>query len=239
MTRNLDTSIRLRAFAKINLGLKIVGRRPDHYHELRTVLQTVSLHDRLEVNRKRHSRSIEVLCDAAGLLEGADNLVYRTCELWRRWRGLRIGLEVRIEKAIPAGSGLGGASTDAFAALLGLERITGDRMPEAARLHLASQLGSDVPFFHWGGRAFAVGRGEEVYPLSDLPSRYCLIVYPDRSISTADAFPTSWVNVGRKKRGRIVCVLLPGVPISPWKNGVRWRMILSPSSVPKVGRYDG
>ncbi len=188
MTGNLDTSIRMRAFAKINLGLKIIGRRPDHYHELRTVLQTVSLHDRLEVNRKRQSRSIEVLCDAPGLPEGADNLVYRACELWRRWRGLRTGLAVRIEKAIPAGSGLGGASTDAFATILGLERITGDRMPEAARLHLASQLGSDVPFFHWGGRAFAVGRGDEVHPLSDLPSRYCLIVYPSASISTADAY---------------------------------------------------
>ena len=164
------------------------------------MLQTVSLHDRLEVIRKRQSRSIEVLCDAPGLSKGADNLVYRACELWRSWRGLRMGLEVRIEKAIPAGSGLGGASTDAFATLLGLERITGDRMPEAARLYLGSQLGSDVPFFYWGGRAFAVGRGEEVYPLSDLPARYCLIVYPGRSFSTADAYRQVSAKWGRSSR---------------------------------------
>ena len=184
----LDTPLRLRAFAKINLGLSILGRRPDHYHEIRTVLQTVRLHDRLEVSLKERDRSIEVLCDAPDIPAGPGNLVYRAAELWRRERGLRAGIEIRLKKNIPAGSGLGGASSDAAATLLGLEKITGNKLPASRRLRLAAQLGSDVPFFLWGGRALAAGRGEEVYPLADLPVRRCLIVFPNRGVSTKVAY---------------------------------------------------
>ena len=184
----LDTPLRLRAFAKINLGLSILGRRPDHYHEIRTVLQTVRLHDRLEVSLKKRDRSIEVLCDAPDIPAGPGNLVYRAAELWRRERGLRAGIEIRLKKNIPAGSGLGGASSDAAATLLGLEKITGNKLPASRRLRLAAQLGSDVPFFLWGGRALAAGRGEEVYPLADLPVRRCLIVFPNRGVSTKVAY---------------------------------------------------
>ena len=184
----MNTSLGLRAFAKINLGLRILARRPDHYHEIRTVLQTVRLHDRLKVSLKKRDRSIEVLCDAPDIPAGPGNLVYRAAELWRRERGISAGIEVRLEKNIPTGSGLGGASSDAATAILGLEKITGNRLPAARRLRLAAQLGSDVPFFLWGGRALALGRGEEVYPLADLPVRPCLIVFPNRGNSTTEAY---------------------------------------------------
>ena len=187
----MDTSIRLRAFAKINLGLRVVARRPDGYHDIRTVMQTVDLCDRLEIRLKRRYRTVDVLCHAPegeAVPGGRRNLVYRACEAWRSRRGRRSGIEVLLQKRIPAGSGLGGASSDVWATLLGLEKLTGKRMSAAALLQLAAQLGSDVPFFHWGGRALALGRGEEVYPLPDLPSRHCLIAFPGEGFPTAEAY---------------------------------------------------
>jgi 4-diphosphocytidyl-2-C-methyl-D-erythritol kinase len=184
----LNHSIRLRAFAKINLGLKILARRPDGYHEIRTVYQTLALHDRLEVSLRRSGSGIDVECDDPAVPSGPGNLVYRVCELWRRTRKFRGGIRVHLEKRIPLGSGLGGASSNAAATLLGLERLTGNRLHPVTRFTLAARLGSDVPLFLWGGRVLGCGRGEEVYPLSDLPPRNCLVVFPRLSISTAEAY---------------------------------------------------
>jgi 4-diphosphocytidyl-2-C-methyl-D-erythritol kinase len=97
-------------------------------------------------------------------------------------------MQVQIEKRIPLGSGLGGASTNAAATILGLERLTGDCLDLSGRLKLAAGLGSDVPLFLLGGRVLGCGRGEEVYPLVDLPSRHCLVVFPGFSVSTAEAY---------------------------------------------------
>lgn len=184
----MKPSIRLRAFAKINLGLKIVGKRPDGYHEIRTVFQTVGLCDRLEISLARGRGGIVVECNDATIPAGRGNLVYRACESWKRARGFRGAIRVLLAKRIPAGAGLGGASSDAAATLLGLERLTGDRTEPAERFRLAARLGSDVPFFLWGGRALGIGRGEEIYPLPDFPRRHCLIVFPGFSVSTAEAY---------------------------------------------------
>lgn len=189
----MNTSLQLRAFAKINLGLRILGRRPDCYHEIRTVLQTVRLHDRLELILKKRDRSIKIFCDVPEIPSGARSLIYRTAAIWRRKRGLGTGIEVRLKKNIPVGSGLGGASSDAAATLLGLEKITGNKLPVSECLQLAAQLGSDIPFFLSGGRALALGRGEEVYPLTDLPMRRCLIVFPNYEISTKEAY--QWMSL--------------------------------------------
>jgi 4-diphosphocytidyl-2-C-methyl-D-erythritol kinase len=184
----LNQPIALRAFAKINLGLKILGKRPDGYHELRTIYQTVALHDRLEISLTKARRGIHLECDGLLVPSGRDNLVYRACELWQRAREFRDGIHVCLEKRIPAGSGLGGASADAAATLLGLERLAGDRLAPPSRFKLAASLGSDAPLFLWGGRVLGLGRGEEVYPLADLPPRKCLIVFPGFAISTAEAY---------------------------------------------------
>ncbi|MGH9455902.1 MAG: 4-(cytidine 5'-diphospho)-2-C-methyl-D-erythritol kinase, partial [Terriglobia bacterium] len=112
-------SLRLRAFAKINLGLRILGKRPDGYHEIRTVYQTLTLHDRLEVFLRPGGRGIGVECDDPAIPGGPANLVYKACDLWRTAAKFRGGIGFRLEKVIPAGSGLGGASSDAAAALLG------------------------------------------------------------------------------------------------------------------------
>ncbi len=184
----MKDSVRLRAFAKINLGLKILGRRPDGYHEIRTVYQTVSLHDRVEVVLRRRGHGVVVDCDDPGVPSGRRNLVHQACELWRRARGFSGGIQVHVEKRIPPGSGLGGGSSDAAATLLGLERLSGDRMDYAARWKLAVRLGSDVPLFLLGGRVLGCGRGEEVYPLCDLPRRHGLVVFPGFGVSTAEAY---------------------------------------------------
>ncbi len=181
-------SICLCAFAKINLGLRILGRRADGYHEIRTVYQTISLADRLEVSLASRPGVIEVDTDAPDVPGGPANLVYKACERWREARATRRGIRLMIGKSIPAGSGLGGASSDAAATLVALERLTGDRLKLAVRLEIAAALGSDVPFFLFGGRALGCGRGEEVYPLPDLPRRHCLVVFPGFSQSTSEAY---------------------------------------------------
>lgn len=184
----MKRSIRVRAFAKINLGLKILGKRPDGYHEIRTVCQTVSLHDRVEVSLGRAGSGVVVECDDPMIPSGRGNLVHRACELWKRAGKFPGPIHVRLQKRIPAGSGLGGASSDAAATLLALEHLTGQRTETESRFTLAARLGSDVPLFFWGGRILGCGRGEEVYPLHDLPRRYCLLVHPGFAISTPEAY---------------------------------------------------
>ncbi len=184
----MPKTLRLRAFAKINAGLKILRKRSDGYHEIRTIYQTITLRDRLGVSISRAGKGITVECDNPAIPSGQGNLVHRTCEAWAQARGWRGSIRVQINKVIPLGSGLGGASTDAAATILGLERLTGDRLEFTARQKLGAALGSDVPLFFFGGRVLGCGRGEEVYPLSDLPSIACLVVSPGFSISTAEAY---------------------------------------------------
>jgi len=196
--------LHLSAFAKINLGLKILARRPDGYHEIRTVYQTVGLSDKVEISISQITsakRGVEVVADDPAIPSGPSNLAYRAAEVWKQARGFRGGIEVRLTKRIPAGSGLGGASSDAAATILGLERLTGDRLNLARRVELTAGLGSDVSFFLWGGRALGCGRGEEIYPLGDLPPRHCLIVFPGFSVSTAEAYQEASRRLAASRAG--------------------------------------
>lgn len=195
-------SVRLCAFAKINLGLRILGCRSDGFHEIRTVYQTISLADHLEVSLPARPGEIQVEADAPDVPSGPANLVYEACECWRDARRTRREIRVAIKKTIPAGSGLGGASSNAAAALVALERLTGDRLSLAARLEIAARLGSDVPFFLFGGRALGCGRGEEVYPLPDLPPRHCLVVFPGFPQSTREAYAALDSQLTEKRPGR-------------------------------------
>ena len=183
----MSSAIQVRAFAKINLGLKVRAQRPDGYHEIFTVYQTIALHDRLTISL-RGNGGVSVECDHPAIPGGRQNLVHQACELWKQARNYRGGIAVKLEKKIPMGSGLGGGSSDAAATLIGLEHLTGKRMEIALRLKLAARLGSDVPLFLWGGRVLGCGRGEEVYPLWDFPPRKCLVVFPRFSVSTAEAY---------------------------------------------------
>jgi len=175
----------VRAFAKLNLGLRVLYKRPDGYHELRTVFQTISLADRITLSATR-ARSTKVAVH--GTPDIPDNLVVRASN--RILEALKIAAHITIslDKRIPMGAGLGGGSTDAAAILLALPALLRKRLPAEQLASIAAQLGSDVPFFLHGGTALGLGRGEELYPLPDLPAVRGLLVAPNVHSSTADAY---------------------------------------------------
>jgi len=213
----LNHSIRLRAFAKINLGLKVLFRRPDGYHEIRTIYHTIALHDRLELTLTRQP-GIVLDCRHSSVPTGRDNLVYRACELWSEARKFKGGIRARLEKRIPPGGGLGGGSSDAAATLMGLERLTGNRLNAATRFQMAASLGSDVPLFLLGGCVLGCGRGEEVYPLVDLPPRKCLVVHPGFPVSTPEAYQQLSLRLTSRKEGRKVNLfgVWPQISLEDW-----------------------
>ena len=192
-------SVRQPAFAKINLCLHVLGKRPDGYHELRTVFQTIRLHDTLEL-ALGSGPGIELETSDAELPTGRDNLVWRAIDVLRHELRIREGVRARLVKRIPAARGLGGGSSDAAAALLATLRVTGKKLPAGRLLKLAASLGADVPFFLLGGRALGVGRGDEIYPLPDLPRRTVVVVSPrDIAVGTREAY--GWLGGHLTKRG--------------------------------------
>jgi 4-diphosphocytidyl-2-C-methyl-D-erythritol kinase len=183
--------IRIPAFAKVNLRLDILGKRPDNYHEIRTIFQTISLHDEL---RLRASKAPGICLTMQGneslsLEPVRKNLVYAAVDALRQELGIRSGVEIELRKKIPAGRGLGGGSSDAAVALLGYLRFTRRTIPAPRLMEIAASLGADVPFFLFGGRALGIGRGDEIYPLPDIPKLALLVVSPrDIHVPTPDAY---------------------------------------------------
>ncbi len=177
----------VRSFAKINLGLSIGAKRPDGFHELRTVYQTIALHDVIHVQVTRGS-GIEIRCEDPRVPTDESNTCYRIVE--RVMEALRAKGHVRIEieKRLPVQGGLGGASSNAVAAVLALERVLRQQLPGPDRLRIAAQVGSDLPLFLAGGTVLGVGRGEDVYPIADLPATPCVIATPEIGVSTPKAF---------------------------------------------------
>jgi len=196
----MKNSVRLPAFAKINLRLHVMGRRPDGYHELRTIFQAISLHDTLELSILRKPEIVLETSEPA-LSTGPENLVYRAIEAVGCEIGFRDGVKARLEKRIPIARGLGGGSSDAAAAIIGMLRLTKKKVPLERLAEIAAGLGADVPFFLFGGRAVAVNRGDEIYPLADAPKRAVLVVSPrDIGVSTKDAY--QWVSAELTNRAK-------------------------------------
>jgi 4-diphosphocytidyl-2-C-methyl-D-erythritol kinase len=175
----------VRALAKINLDLRVLGKRADGYHELRTIFQTISLADTLEI-AFTPGRATEIeLRDDAGI---PDNLVVRAARMAMDVTGAVGRVEMRLVKRIPVGAGLGGGSSDAAAVLLALPALAGRPMGFGAMAELAGKLGSDVPFFLLGGTAVGIGRGTELFPLPDAPARAGVLVISERRVETAQAY---------------------------------------------------
>jgi 4-diphosphocytidyl-2-C-methyl-D-erythritol kinase len=188
----MKRSVRLPAFAKINLCLHVLGRRPDGYHELRTIFQAISLHDTLELSLS-DSPGITLETNDSALPLGRENLVYRALEAIGGEIGFRGGVHARLEKRIPVARGLGGGSSDAAAALIAMLRLTKKRVPLERLMEIGASLGADVPFFLFGGRALATNRGDEIYPLTDAPKRSILVISPRGiGVSTKDAY--QWIS---------------------------------------------
>jgi 4-diphosphocytidyl-2-C-methyl-D-erythritol kinase len=183
--------VRIPAFAKINFRLHILGKRADGFHELRTIFQTISLHDELRLrSSRRPGISLNIEGNQSLSAQPAEkNLVYRAVDALRRELRISIGVEIELKKAIPAGRGLGGGSSDAAAALLGYLRLAKKKLAAPRLLEIAALLGADVPFFLHGGRALGINKGDEIYPLPDIAKLHILVVSPrDIHVPTPDAY---------------------------------------------------
>src|SRR6201988_4394122 len=161
-------TITMRSFAKINLGLRIGAAREDGFHELLTVYQTIGLHDVIRVSVGRgegRGTQIEIRCADPRVPKDESNTCFRIIEKAMRALRAKGRVVIDIEKRLPVQGGLGGASSNAVAALLGLERAVKKSLPAKERLRIAGEVGSDLPLFLIGGTVLGVGRGEQVYPL--------------------------------------------------------------------------
>ncbi|MGH9602266.1 MAG: 4-(cytidine 5'-diphospho)-2-C-methyl-D-erythritol kinase, partial [Terriglobales bacterium] len=179
--------VTVRSFAKINLGLAIGPRREDGFHELRTVYQTIALHDVVKVGAERGA-GIEIRCSDPRVPTGESNTCWRMAEAVLRALKIQRKVSIHIEKRLPVQGGLAGASSNAVAVLLGLERVLRRRIPMAKKLKLAAAVGSDLPLFLIGGTVMGTGRGEKVVEAPDLPPISCVVVIPQSGISTPAAF---------------------------------------------------
>jgi 4-diphosphocytidyl-2-C-methyl-D-erythritol kinase len=193
-------TVAVRSFAKINLGLYIGAARADGFHDLRTVYQTIALHDVIRVSVGRGS-GVEILCknkDPRVPLDSS-NTCYRMAERVMDELGAKGKVSVEIEKRLAVKGGLGAASSNAVATMVALERVLKRKLPAAARLRIAADVGSDLPLFLVGGTTLGVGRGEEVYPLADLPSLPMVVVVPEVGVSTAQAF-ADWDGLVQREK---------------------------------------
>jgi 4-diphosphocytidyl-2-C-methyl-D-erythritol kinase len=183
----IDSTIALPAFAKINWRLRVIGKRPDGYHEIDTVLQTISLHDTITLS-PTNDHQITLVCDDRSLPSDATNLVGRAAIALQTRYGPNRGAYIRLEKRIPAEAGLGGGSSDAAVTLIGLSYLweTGASMKEL--LELAASLGADVPFFLHGGTAHGAGTGTEIIPSLDAETKFLLVLKPNAHVSSARAY---------------------------------------------------
>ena len=194
--------ITVRAHAKINLTLEVLGRRDDGYHDIASILQTVSLHDTLTFDE---ADDITLDCDRADLVT-PDNLVLKAAHLLRDATGVLRGTAIGLRKNIPVAAGLGGGSSDAAATLLALNRLWGLELTREDLLPLAASIGSDVPFFLYGGTGRVFGRGERVQPLPPTDLEWAVILTPqiDLPNKTAAMFskigPTSYTNGGLTRK---------------------------------------
>lgn len=179
-------SLTFRSFAKINLHLQVVGRRADGYHELRTVFQTVDLHDLITLEAV--GRGVELAVVEGDAPAGSGNLAVRAAQAFlERWAPTA-GVRITLRKRIPLGGGLGGGSSNAATVLRGLATLFRVRPDGAAVWAVARSLGADVPYFLVGGTALGVGRGDEIVPLPELPEQEVWLLVPPVAIPTAEIY---------------------------------------------------
>lgn len=183
-------TLRYQAFAKVNLDLRVLGVRPDGYHDLRTIFQSLALADIVTVRRR--PGPIEIVCNAPDVPTDRRNLVWKAASLLWRSAGLGRGaprdISIALDKRIPSEAGLGGGSADAAVTLIALNRLWKLRLDGASLSRIGARLGADVPFFLVGGTALGLGRGDDIYPLADLPRVYVVLIRPNFGVSTVEAY---------------------------------------------------
>ena len=178
--------LKIRSPAKINLFLNVIGKRPDGYHELESIFQTVNLFDTIEIHKAKQGISIKT--DQPNLPTDRRNLVYQVVELVKKKYKIRQGIRIFIHKNIPIGSGLGGGSSNVASVLMGLNRMWKLGLSRDELAWQGAKIGSDVPFFIYGGTALVKGRGEIVFPLKINKTFYYLLVSPQILIPTKEIY---------------------------------------------------
>ncbi len=204
--------VTVRSFAKINLGLYIGPTRADGFHDLRTVYQTIALHDVIQVSVGRGT-GIEIKCADPRVPCNESNTCYRMAERVLEALDATGRITIEIEKKLPVQGGLGAGSSNAVATMIGLERVLKKRLTQPARLRIAAAVGSDLPLFVVGGTALGVGRGEDVYPVADFPSTPVVIVTPDVGVSTPRAFADWEALLGRGNTAELRSAGQPGAAV--------------------------
>lgn len=186
-----ENKLTLPSFAKINSSLSVLGRRADNLHEIRTILQTITLHDTLTFEsdvENSHSALLEITCNDPTIPTDGRNLVQKAAHALRHRYKIDAGARIHLEKRIPSGGGLGGGSSNAAIALLALNHLWQLNAPRAELTQLAATLGADVPFFLYGGTALGTGTGTDIMPLTDAPHEHIIVVTPKIEVSTATAY---------------------------------------------------
>jgi len=181
------TSLKLPSFAKINRLLRILGKRPDGYHEVLTVLQTVSLHDDLEFQLRADGK-LTLVCDDPRIPTDETNLIIKAAAALKEKLQTSLGADIKLTKRIPAQGGLGGASSNAAVTLMALNGLWRGQFSVADLERLAMNLGADVPFFHLGGRCIATGIGTDLHAVMDGPKQPLIIITPNARVSTPAAY---------------------------------------------------
>lgn len=183
----VSQTITRQAFAKVNLSLELIGKRPDGYHQLRSVVQCISLADTIRMQPA--PQGITLRTSGYPVPAGSGNLCYQAAQIFVARVGEPSGVEIKLVKRIPVGRGLGGGSSDAAAVLLGLSELVAQRPSAQLLRELAAEIGSDVPLFLIGGTVLMKGRGEVVRPLSELrPQPVFVIAWPKQPVSTTEAY---------------------------------------------------
>ena len=205
--------VTVRSFAKINLGLYIGAARPDGYHELRTIYQTIAWHDLIHVSATRGS-GIEIICQDERVPRDQSNTCCRIARRVLEETRTQAKITIEIEKRLPVQGGLGAASSNAVVTMLALERTLKKRLSRADRLRIAAEVGSDLPLFLVGGTVLGVGRGEEVYPQADLPALPLVVVTPEIGVSTPKAFADWDARLARAEGAELHCAEQAGAAVS-------------------------
>ncbi len=193
---------KVKSLAKINLGLEIVGKRQDGYHELRTIFQTIDFYDILEFS-PLGSEDIILEGNDSSIAWDENNLIFKAALLLKEYGQSQQGIAIKVNKHIPPGKGLGGGSSNAAVTLSTLNQIWGIHLKKGDLIELSKKLGADVPYFLEGGLCLGLGRGDTIIPLVDLKPHYCLVALPPFSISTAFIYqqvPLSLTSEGKESK---------------------------------------
>jgi 4-diphosphocytidyl-2-C-methyl-D-erythritol kinase len=207
-----------KAYAKVNLFLEVITRRDDGYHELETILQTISLHDELDLTPQ--PKTISLQCNLSSLPTDERNLAYRAAKLLKEKTGTNQGMVIDLKKQIPIGAGLGGGSSDAAAVLLGCNRIWGCKLSYSDLAELGMQLGMDVPFFLRGGTALATGRGERIIKQIPTSELELIIIYPNFPVPTAAVYKNLDPRLSSEKQDS--AALLTGIESGNIPKMAKW-----------------